>query len=93
MIPPWRKYLTVEPVVFFYFYGFLMYFPVVAIYIYQRVSDMKGFPYQNVSQGGGCGGEDLTTEELLELELEVINLVSRAFPFFLFCFKHVSVLM
>ena len=72
-IPLWRKYLTVEPVVFFYFYGFLMYLPVSGIYIYHRVSDMKGFPYQNFSQqDGGCGDhEDLATNELWKLELEV----------------------
>lgn len=74
-IPSWRKYLTVEPVLFLYFYGFLMGLPVGGIYIYQRVSDMKGFPYQNISQGGGgigCGGEDLgPNSSLWQLEEEV----------------------
>lgn len=80
-IPLWRKYLTVEPVVFFYFYGFLMYLPVSGIYIYHRVSDMKRFPYQNFSQqDGGCGDhEDLATNELWELELEVQTLSSKIY--------------
>lgn len=64
-----------EPVIFFYFYGFLMYLPVGGIYIYERVSEMKGFPYRNVSQGGGgggCGGDDLgTNSSLWQLEQEV----------------------
>ena len=70
----WRKYLTVEPAVFLYFYGFLMFLPVGGIYIYQRVSDMKGFPYQNISQGdsGGCGDVDLeANSSLWQLEEEV----------------------
>lgn len=74
-IPFWRKYFTVELVVFLYFYGFLMYLPIGGIYIYHRVSDMKGFPYQNVSQeaeGDGCGGEHLGENSTLwELEEEV----------------------
>ena len=72
-LPPWRKYLTVEPVVFFYFYGFLMYIPVGGIYVYERVSEMKGFPYKNVSQEEeSCGGEKLNrNSSLWRLEEEV----------------------
>ena len=51
-----------------------MFLPVEGIYIYQRVSDMKGFPYQNISQGagGGCGEEESeTNSSLWKLEGEV----------------------
>ena len=74
-VPFWRKYFTVEVVVFLYFYGLLMYLPVGGIYIYQRVSDMKGFPYQNISQEAeGCGGEHLEENSTLwELEEEVYH--------------------
>ena len=41
-VPFWRKYFSVEVVVFLYFYGLLMYLPIGGIYVYQRVSDMKG---------------------------------------------------
>ena len=54
-----------------------MYFPIGQIYIYQRVSDMKGFPYRNVSQGGegsGCADEGLgKNSSLWQLEKEVSN--------------------
>lgn len=76
-LPFWRKYFTVEIVVFFYFYGFLMYLPIGGIYVYQRVSDMKGFPYQNISQGlgeDGCGGDELNENSTIwDLEREVCN--------------------
>ena len=82
-IPFWRKYFTVEVVVFFYYYGFLMYLPIGGIYVYQRVSDMKGFPYQNISQGaegGGCGGDDLDENSTLwELEQEVHHTENNIF--------------
>ncbi|XP_078357667.1 proton-coupled folate transporter-like [Oculina patagonica] len=80
-IPFWRKYFSVEVVAFFYFYGFLMYIPIGGIYVYQRVSDMKGFPYWNISQGAdgsGCGGDDLGENSTLwELEQEVQTLSSQ----------------
>ena len=42
---------------FFYFYGFLMYIPVGGIYVYERVSEIKGFPYKNVRrEEESCGG-------------------------------------
>jgi len=73
-VPFWRKYFTVEVVVFFYAYGFLMFLLIGRIYIYQRVSDMKGFPFQNISQEtGGCGEDHLQKNSTLwELEQEVI---------------------
>lgn len=70
-----KKYFTVELVVFFYFYGFLMNLPILTIYVYERISDEKGFPYQNLSQAGdgsGCGGDSLGQNSTLwELEQEV----------------------
>lgn len=76
-LPFWRKYFTVELVVFLYFYGFLMYVPIGGIYIYHRVSDIKGFPYQNISQdaeGDVCGREHLGEISMLrELEEEVCH--------------------
>lgn len=73
-----KKYFTVELVIFFYFYGFLMNLPVLTIYVYERISDEKGFPYQNLSQsddGSGCGGEGLgQNSTLVELENEVTHL-------------------
>ena len=81
-VPFWRKYFSVEVVVFLYFYGLLMYLPIGGIYVYQRVSDMKGFPYQNISQeaeGSGCGGEHLgENSSLWELEQEVCSLIEHA---------------
>ena len=57
---------------FLYFYGFLMYVPVGGVYLYQRVSEMKGFPYENVSKTEDCGGEDLgKNSSLRQLEDEV----------------------
>lgn len=72
-IPFWTKYFTVELVVFFYFYGFLTFLPIGRIYIYQSVSDMKGFPFENVSQETeGCGEKHLQENSTLrELEQEV----------------------
>ena len=59
-----------------------MYLPIGGIYIYQRVSDMKGFPYQNISQedeGSGCGGEHLGENSTLwKLEQEVCSLMKHA---------------
>lgn len=73
-----KKYFTVELVIFFYFYGFLMNLPVLTIYVYERISDEKEFPYQNLSQsddGSGCGGEGLgQNSTLVELENEVTHL-------------------
>ena len=43
--------------------------------MYERVSEMKGFPYENVSRRGGggkCRGEDLgNNSSLWQLEEEV----------------------
>ena len=59
-----------------------MYLPIGGIYVYQRVSDMKGFPYQNISQEAersGCGGEHLgENSSLWELEQEVCSLIEHA---------------
>ena len=78
-----KKYFTVELVIFFYFYGFLMNLPILTIYVYERISDEKGFPYQNLSQsddGNGCGGDDLGQNSTLR-ELE--NEVTHSFTLFL----------
>lgn len=76
-----KKYFTVELVIFFYFYGFLMNLPVLTIYVYERISDEKGFPYKNLSQsddGSGCGGEGLGQNSTLgELGNEVQTLASQ----------------
>ena len=50
-----------------------MYIPVGGIYVYERVSEMKGFPYKNVSrEEESCGGENLNrNSSLWRLEEEV----------------------
>ena len=49
--------------------------PILTIYVYERISDEKGFPYQNLSQAGdgsGCGRDSLGQNSTLwELEQEV----------------------
>ena len=81
-VPFWRKYFTVEVVVFLYYYGLPMYLPIGGIYMYQRVSDIKGFPYQNISQeaeGSGCGREHLgENSSLWDLGEEVCCLIKHA---------------
>ena len=50
-----------------------MYIPVGGIYVYERVSEMKGFAYKNVSrEEESCGGEKLNrNSSLWRLEEEV----------------------
>ena len=58
---------------FFYFYGFLMYITVGGINVYERVSEIKGFSYKNVSrEEESCGGEKLNRNlSLWRVEKEV----------------------
>ena len=61
----WRKYFTVEPVLFLYAYGLLMHVPVIQQYIYHRISEQEGFPYK-LSQNQSCddGTLNSTMKEL-----------------------------
>ena len=65
----WRKYFTVEPVLFLYAYGLLMHVPVIQQYIYFRVSEIEGFSYNSV-QEQGCGSANLNAT-MKELEKKV----------------------
>ena len=71
-LPRWRRYLTVEPVVLFYTFGIFMSLPVLTQYVYFRVSQYKGFPY-NVSETSekGCNVDAGVNSSLTDLEKEV----------------------
>lgn len=76
-LPTWRRYLTVEPVIFFYAYGLMTSMPIWRQYVYSVISDMKGFPYDELVMGKdepGCkehfSGSNST---LRDLEREVIR--------------------
>ena len=59
-LPLWRRYLTVEPVIFFYAYGLITSLPIWQQYVYDAASQLKDFPYKNLTQGresGGCGDD------------------------------------
>ena len=56
-LPTWRRYLTVEPVIFFYAYGLMTSFPILGQYVYSVISKLKGFPYEQLllqKEGLGC---------------------------------------
>ena len=72
----WRRYITVEPVIFFYAYGLMASFPLFRQYVYSVVSEMKGFPYKELvmeKDGPGCH-EDVfeLNSTLKQLEEEVM---------------------
>lgn len=78
-LPRWRRYLTVEPVVLFYTFGLFMSLPVMTQYIYFRVSEFKGFPY-NISattEKGCVKDSNGNGTSLEELEKEVQTLAAR----------------
>ncbi|XP_032222360.1 proton-coupled folate transporter [Nematostella vectensis] len=70
-----RQRLGVEPVVFIYFVWVFKMIPIMNIYIYSRISEDKGFPYMNLTNGEeGCGAENhgnATDDRLKLLEIEV----------------------
>lgn len=74
-LPAWRRYLTVEPALFFYAYGFMTGYPLYRQYVYSVFSEQKGFPYREVAkadEGLGCQGNDMAQNSTLrELEREV----------------------
>ena len=74
-LPVWRRYLTVEPVMFFFAYGVLASIPLYQQYVYRVISEMKGFPYAELvlnEDGPGCH-EDVISQNatLKKLEEEV----------------------
>lgn len=77
-LPRWRRYLTVEPVVLFYTFGIFMSLPVLTQYVYFRVSQYKGFPY-NVSETSekGCNVDAGVNSSLTDLEKEVQDMAAR----------------
>lgn len=82
ILPPWRRYLTVEPVIFFYAYGLMMSMPIWRQYIYSVISEKKGFPYDELLLGQdepGCP-EHFTgpnSTSLKDLEQEVQSLATK----------------
>ncbi|XP_074614367.1 proton-coupled folate transporter-like [Acropora palmata] len=80
-LPAWRRYLTVEPALFFYAYGFMTGYPLYRQYVYSVFSEQKGFPYREVAkadEGLGCQGNDMAQNSTLrELEREVQSLSTR----------------
>ncbi|PFX24836.1 proton-coupled folate transporter-like [Stylophora pistillata] len=80
-LPTWRRYLTVEPVIFFYAYGLVMSRPIFGQYVYSVISQLKGFPYEQLlleKEGLGCqehfAGANNT---LVDLEKEVQSLATK----------------
>lgn len=67
-----------EPVVLFYTFGIFMSLPVLTQYVYFRVSQFKGFPY-NVSETTekGCDEDAGANSSLKELEKEVQDLAAK----------------
>ena len=72
-LPVWRRYLTVEPVIFFYAFGLMTAFPLYRQYVYSVVSEKKGFPYKELvmdKDEPGCHedfiGQNTTLKQLEE---------------------------
>ena len=63
--------LTVEPVLFFYAFGFFMSMPIAQQYVYKRLSEARGFPYHFQQDDGdtGCGSKSNDTMKKLEKEV------------------------
>ena len=74
-LPVWRRYATVEPVIFFYAYGLMTSIPLFQQYVYSVVSENKGFPYKQLmmnKDGPGCSEVVLGLNSTLkQLESEV----------------------
>ncbi|CAH3125439.1 unnamed protein product [Porites lobata] len=68
----WSMMLTVEPVLFFYAFGFFMNIPIAQQYVYKRLSEAKGFPYHFQQDDGdtGCGSKLNDTMKKLEKEVQ-----------------------
>ena len=80
-LPTWRGYLTVEPAIFFYAYGLMMSLPIFRQYVYSVISQLKGFPYEQLllqKEGLGCqvhfAGVNNTLEDV-EKEVRCHNLL------------------
>ena len=73
--PVWRRYLTVEVVIFFYGYGVFAGYLLIQQYVYSVVSEEKGFPYKELvmdKDGPGCHGNMTGLNSTLKrLEKEV----------------------
>ena len=67
----WGMMLTVEPVLFFYAFGFFMSIPIAQQYVYKRLSEARGFPYHFQQDDGdtGCGSKSNDTMKKLEKEV------------------------
>ena len=67
----WSMMLTVEPVLFFYAFGFFMNIPIAQQYVYKRLSEARGFPYYFQQDDGdtGCGSKLNDTMKKLEKEV------------------------
>ncbi|XP_068713045.1 proton-coupled folate transporter-like [Montipora foliosa] len=80
-LPVWRRYLTVEPVLFFYAYGFFSAFPLYLQYAYSVLSEQNGFPYKEVTAvGDGLGCQEsiiAQNDTLKQLEKEVQSQATR----------------
>ncbi|XP_078357701.1 proton-coupled folate transporter-like [Oculina patagonica] len=82
VLPTWRRYLTVEPVIFFYAFGLMMSMPLWRQYIYHVISKKMGFPYEELvmeKDEPGCG-EHFTgpnSTYLRDLEQEVQSLATK----------------
>ena len=64
--------LAVEPVLFFYAYGLFMSVPVSQQYVYHRLSEAKGFPYDFQRESKGCDAQALNAS-MKKLEKEVVG--------------------
>lgn len=76
ILPTWRRYLTVEPVIFFYAFALMLSMPLWRQYVYFVISKRMGFPYQEmVMEKDEPGCEEHFTGEnstyLKDLEQEV----------------------
>jgi len=67
--------VTVEPVLFFYAFGFFISVPVLQQYVYHRLSVAKGFPYDFQQENRGCGSQSLN-KSMKKLEKEVQSYAS-----------------
>lgn len=80
-LPTWRRYLTVEPVIFFYAYGLMMSFPILGQYVYSVISKLKGFPYEQLllqKEGLGCQVHFAGANNTLgDIEKEVQSLATK----------------
>ncbi|KXJ11735.1 Proton-coupled folate transporter [Exaiptasia diaphana] len=82
----WKQFSYVEPVFFVYMHYLLLLFPVMAQYVYARISEDVGFPYLNVTGGERCGGEDFAENSTLKtLETEVQTRSATLYTYYMVC--------